>query len=68
MSFAQTSAPGIVNSWDFADTDKKAYGRLSAGLSAGVVGNVSLDGALSMTFGKKQGNETSAHVGLKVGF
>jgi phospholipase/lecithinase/hemolysin/uncharacterized protein YhjY with autotransporter beta-barrel domain len=68
VSFAQTSAPGIVNRWDFADTDKSAYGRLSAGLSAGVVGNVSLDGALSMTFGKKQGNDGSAHVGLKVGF
>ena len=68
VSFSQTSAPGIVNSWDFEDTSKKAYARLSSGLSAGVTGNVSLDGALSMTFGKQQGNESSAHVGLKVGF
>jgi outer membrane autotransporter protein len=68
VSFAQTSAPGIVNSWDFEDASKKAYGRLSSGLSAGVIGNVSVDGALSMTFGKKHGNESSAHVGLKVGF
>jgi outer membrane autotransporter protein len=68
VSFSQTSAPGIVNSWDFEDISKKAYARLSSGISASVVGGVSLDGALSMTFGKKQGNETSAHVGLKIGF
>ena len=68
VSFAQTSAPGIVNGWDFEEASKKAYGRLSGGLSAGVIGNVSLDGALSMTFGKKHGNESSAHVGLKAGF
>jgi len=68
VSFAQTSAPGIVNSWDFEDASKKAYGRLTSGLSAGVVGNVSLDGAVSMSFGKDHGNESSAHVGLKVGF
>ena len=68
VSFAQTSAPGIVNNWDFDDRSKRAYGRLSAGLSAGVFGNVSADGALSMTFGKKDGNDASAHVGLKVGF
>jgi outer membrane lipase/esterase len=68
ISFAQTSAPGIVNSWAFDDNSKRAYGRLSGGISAGVFGNVSLDGALSMTFGKKDGNDTSAHVGVKVGF
>jgi uncharacterized protein YhjY with autotransporter beta-barrel domain/lysophospholipase L1-like esterase len=68
FSFSQTSAPGIVNSWEVDDNSKRAYGRLSAGLSAGVVGNVSLDGALSMTFGKKDGNDTSAHVGVKLGF
>jgi len=68
VHFAQTSAPGIVNSWELDDNSKRAYGRLSGGISAGVVGNVSLDGALSMTLGKKDGNDTSAHVGLKVGF
>ena len=36
VSFAQTSAPGIINSWDFEDVSKKTYGRLSAGLTAGV--------------------------------
>jgi outer membrane autotransporter protein len=68
VSFAQTSAPGIVNRWDFDDLSKKAYGRFSAGLAAQVFGGVSVDGALSMTLGKKDDDETSAHVGLKVGF
>ena len=68
VSFAQTSAPGIVNSWNFADNSKKAYARFTGGLSAGVISNVAIDGTIGMTFGKDQGDETSAHVGLKVGF
>jgi outer membrane autotransporter protein len=68
VSFSQTSAPTIVNSWDFSDASKKAYARFSTGLSAAIVSNVSIDGAVSMSFGKKDGDDTSAHVGLKVGF
>jgi outer membrane autotransporter protein len=68
VSFAQTSAPGIVNSWEFDDASKKAYLRFSGGLSAAVMSNVSVDGAVSMGFGDDHGDESSAHVGLKVGF
>jgi outer membrane autotransporter protein len=68
VTFAQTSAPGIVNEWDFNDVSKKAYGRFSAGLSAGLFNNVSVDGAVSMTLGQKHDEDTSAHLGLKLGF
>jgi outer membrane autotransporter protein len=66
VTFSQTSAPTIVNSWDFDDRSKKVYGRFNAGLSAGLLSNVAIDGAVSMTFGNNE--ETSGHLGLKVGF
>ena len=68
VHFAQTSAPTIVNSFSYDDRSKKAYARVAGGASAAILTNVSLDVAGSSTFGKKQGEEVSAHVGLKVGF
>jgi outer membrane autotransporter protein len=66
VHFAQTSAPGIVNSFAFDDISKKAYGRFTGGASAAIVGGVTMDASLSFTAGKQQGEETSAHVGLKL--
>ncbi|GAC1572232.1 MAG: autotransporter BatA [Sphingomicrobium sp.] len=66
--YAQTSAPTIVNHFAFAQASKKTYARGTAGLSAGIAGGVSLDAGVSMTFGKKQGNETSGQVGFNIGF
>jgi hypothetical protein len=63
----QTAAPTIVNQWD-ADSSKKAYARLTSGASAAILDNVGLDVSLSTTSGKPNGNETSAHLGLKFGF
>ncbi|MBA3666760.1 MAG: autotransporter domain-containing protein [Sphingomonas sp.] len=68
VRFAQTSAPTIVNHFAFDDASKKAYGRFSAGFSAAILTGVSLDVAGSATVGKDQGEETSAHVGLRMGF
>jgi uncharacterized protein YhjY with autotransporter beta-barrel domain/phospholipase/lecithinase/hemolysin len=68
IHFAQTSAPTIVNSFDLEDTSKKAYGRFSVGFSAAIFTNVSLDVAGSTTISKDQGEETSANVGVRVGF
>lgn len=68
VHFAQTSAPIIVNSFNYDDRSKKAYARVSGGASAAILTNVALDVAGSATFGKKQGEDVSAHVGLKVGF
>jgi outer membrane lipase/esterase len=68
IRFAQTSAPTIVNSFALEDASKSAYGRFSVGFSAAIMSNVSLDVAGSATAGKDQGEETSAHVGVRVGF
>lgn len=66
--FSQTSAPSIVNSFAFDDASKDAYGRISGGFSAAILSGVSLDVAGSATVGKDQGEETSAHLGLRFGF
>jgi uncharacterized protein YhjY with autotransporter beta-barrel domain/phospholipase/lecithinase/hemolysin len=68
IRFAQTSAPTIVNSFALEDASKKAYGRFSGGFSAAIFSNVNLDVAGSATIGKDQGDETSAHLGVRVGF
>ena len=68
IHFAQTSAPTIVNSFALEDASKKAYGRFSGGFSAAIFTNVNLDVAGSATIGKDQGDETSAHLGVRVGF
>ena len=68
VRFAQTASPIIVNSFDFADASKKAYGRFSGGFSAAILTGVSLDVAGSATVGKDQGEETSAHLGVRIGF
>jgi outer membrane lipase/esterase len=68
VRFAQTSAPTIVNSFLLEDASKKAYGRFSAGFSAAIFRAVSLDIAGSATVGKDQGEETSAQLGVRIGF
>ena len=67
VRFAQISSPAIVNSYRFADGSKKAYARVSGGFSAAILDRVSLDASGSATFGKDQGEETSAQVGLRFG-
>src|SRR4029079_16652130 len=67
VHFAQTSAPGIVNSWTF-DRTKKAYGRISGGGSAAILSGVTLNTVLSTTVCRDDGNDVSAQVGLTVGF
>lgn len=66
--YAQTDAPGIVNQFSFADASKKTYARATGGFSASVTNAVTVDANVSGTLGKKQGNETSAQVGLNFGF
>ena len=68
IRFAQTSAPGIVNHYRVEDASKKAYGRLSVGMSAAILAGVSLNANVSGTVGKDQGNETSGHIGLRAAF
>ncbi|HEU0311622.1 MAG TPA: autotransporter outer membrane beta-barrel domain-containing protein [Sphingomicrobium sp.] len=68
VRFSQTSAPIIVNSFEFDDASKDAYGRLSLGFSAAIFSSVTLDVAGSATAGKDQGEETSAQLGLRFAF
>ena len=66
--FAQTSAPGIVNRYRVEDASKKAYGRLSVGMSAAILAGISLNANVSGTVSKDQGNETAGHIGLRAAF
>ncbi len=68
ISFSQTDAPTIVNHFSFEDVSKKVYGRGTIGATARIFSGVSLDAGISMTGGKKQGDETSGHLGVRVGF
>ncbi|MCA1653236.1 MAG: autotransporter domain-containing protein [Sphingomicrobium sp.] len=66
--YSETAAPTIVNHFAFADASKKTYARGSAGFSAAISHALTVDAAVSGTFGKKQGNETAAQVGVSLGF
>ena len=68
VSFSQTSAPTIVNSFDFESVSRKVYGRGTIGASARIFSGIHLDAGVSSTAGRRQGNETSGHVGLKASF
>jgi outer membrane lipase/esterase len=67
ISFSQTSAPTIINSWD-ASRSKETYGRFSAGGNANITGGVSVDAFVSTTFGRDHGNEVGGQVGVKARF
>ena len=66
--FSQTASPVIVDHFNFSDVSKKIYGRGTVGATAQVLKGVALDTGISMTLGKKQGDETSGHLGVRVGF
>ena len=67
ITFAQTDAPGIVNSWAVPGR-KQTYGRLAGGASASLNGAVSVDAFASTTLGYKGGNVTGGNLGVKVRF
>ncbi len=67
ISFSQTSAPVIVNSWAVG-RGKDTYGRLSGGASANLTGGLSIDAFISTTLGRDHGNETGGQLGVKARF
>ena len=67
ITFAQTSAPVIVNSWTVPGR-KETYGRLSGGANFGLTGGLSMDAFISTTLGKDHGNEIGGQLGLKAKF
>ena len=66
--FSQTSAPGIINRFRVADPSQKAYGRLSAGLSAAILAGISVNASVSGTVRKDEGDETQGHIGFRAAF
>jgi len=66
--YAQTSAPGIVNSFDYEGRSKHMYGRLNVGGSATVMSGIDVEAGISATAGKKQGNDVAGQVGVRIGF
>jgi outer membrane lipase/esterase len=67
ITFAQTDAPGIVNSWAVPGR-KQTYGRLAGGASATLNSALSVDAFVSTTLSHKGGNVTGGNVGVKVRF
>jgi uncharacterized protein YhjY with autotransporter beta-barrel domain len=67
ITFDQTSAPGIVNSWAIPGR-KQTYGRLAGGASATLIGALSIDAFISTTLDRKGGQVTGGNLGVKVGF
>ncbi len=68
IQFSQTSASVIVNTFDFESPSKRAYGRVNVGGSTVLSGAVTLDAGVSLTVGRKYGNETAGQLALSVGF
>ena len=68
IQFSQTSAPIIVNTFDFESPSKRPYGRFNLGGSTMLSGNLALDAGVSLTVGRRFGNETSGQLALRMGF
>lgn len=68
FTFAQTASPTIVNRFDLGERDKGLYTRFAGGASAALGERIQLDVLASTTAGKEQGNEVTAHVGVRLGF
>lgn len=67
ISFAQTSAPTIVNRWTVSG-GKDTYGRVAFGAAADLWKGMSLDAAVTTTLGKDGGRATAGHVGIRANF
>ena len=67
ISFAQTDAPTIVNTWTVGRS-KDTYARISGGASASLSTGVSLDATFSTTVSRDDGQEVSGQLGVKARF
>ena len=67
ITFAQTDAPGIVNSWAVPGR-KQTYGRLAGGASANLTGGLSIDAYVSTTISRNHGQEVGGNLGVKARF
>ena len=67
ITFSQTSAPVIVNSWS-VQRRKETYGRLAGGASADLWRQFSVDAFVSTTLGRNHGQEVGGKIGVKARF
>jgi outer membrane lipase/esterase len=67
ITFAQTSAPIIVNTWDVS-RGKQTYGRIAGGASADLGGGFSIDAYGTTTLGRDHGQELGGQLGVKARF
>jgi uncharacterized protein YhjY with autotransporter beta-barrel domain len=67
ITFAQTDAPTIVNSWTVGGK-KETYGRIAGGASASINGGLTVDAFATTTLGRNHGQEVDANVGVKAAF
>ena len=68
LRYANTSAPGIVNSLDLGGGSDDAYGRAEAGVSFALGSAIALQVQASATFAHPQHDDFSGFAGLKIGF
>lgn len=67
ITFSQTGAPVIVNSWNVSGR-KQTYGRVTAGAAASIGSTLSIDAALSATLSHKGGNSVGGQLGVRARF
>jgi outer membrane lipase/esterase len=67
ITFAQTSAPVIVNTWSVS-SGKETYGRIAGGASADIGSGFSIDAYGTTTLGRNGGQELGGQVGVKARF
>jgi uncharacterized protein YhjY with autotransporter beta-barrel domain/phospholipase/lecithinase/hemolysin len=68
VSYSETAAPVIVNSFALGNRTKRAYGRVTAGADLSLGGAVSLQVQGSGSFERRGGNDLGGFAALKVGF
>jgi uncharacterized protein YhjY with autotransporter beta-barrel domain/phospholipase/lecithinase/hemolysin len=68
IRYAGTASPGIVNTFRLEEEENDLYGRVEAGASFALGGNISLEVQGSTTFSRPGGNDRSGFLGIKLGF
>jgi outer membrane lipase/esterase len=68
IRYAGTASPTIVNSFVLPDRSKDLFGRLTAGASFELGGNMALQLHGTTAIGRDDGNDMSVFAGVKVGF
>ena len=68
VTYAETAAPTIVNSFNLPRRPRDTHGRVTAGASLALGSAISLQIQGSTSFDRKGGDDKGGFVGLKVGF